>query len=130
MTKPWLGVVLAIEVLLADSTAWADDAYITDANGCKIFDPHPVPNETVTWSGSCHEGYASGPGVVQWLREGVPHTRSEGTLVAGKATGAVLLTTADGIKFDGQFVAGQPSGHDVRLDPEGLGCVLMPRVAD
>jgi hypothetical protein len=30
---------------------------------CKIWNPEPKPNESVTWSGPCKDGLASGKGV-------------------------------------------------------------------
>lgn len=48
--------------------------WIVDAKGCKVWNAHPLGDESVAWSGSCKDGYADGPGVLQWL--GFP--RSQG----------------------------------------------------
>jgi hypothetical protein len=86
---------------------------MADANGCKVWDPHPLPNESVTWSGSCLEGYADGPGVVQWLADGQPGTRVEGTLARGKPVGKTTVVRPDGARFDGTYVDGERSGKGV-----------------
>ena len=87
-----------------------DDSWIADSNGCKVRNPKPVPNESVSWSGACKDGYAEGPGVVLWEHDGVRGFRLEATFVRGKANGEGSSLTGSGALFDGHFVDGEPSG--------------------
>lgn len=43
---------------------------IISNNGCKLFNPVPQANETVTWSGKCADGMASGFGALTWYKDG------------------------------------------------------------
>ncbi len=98
-------------VLMAPLTARADEIFMSDGRGCMIYDPSPKPNETVTWSGQCVDGYASGEGVVQWLQNGAPGSRVEGTFVRGRLEGHGRVSAPDGfLRYEGDFVAGEESG--------------------
>ena len=61
------------------AVAQADQApprWIADAGtGCKLWDPAPLPQETVRWSGACEGGLATGNGTVQWYENGRPGDR-------------------------------------------------------
>ena len=51
----------------------AQEGWIADSKtGCKVWDPMPQQNETVSWSGSCKNGLAQGRGVLQWYADGKP----------------------------------------------------------
>ena len=45
--------------------------WIYDENGCKHYNPKPVENETLTWSGSCKNGYGAGYGTTVWYKNGI-----------------------------------------------------------
>ena len=50
----------------------AHGAWVTDPKtGCKITNPNPKPNETITWTGECRNGLAQGLGAVIWYKDGV-----------------------------------------------------------
>jgi hypothetical protein len=100
-------------------TANADEQYLPDANGCKVYDPNPQPDETVTWSGRCLDGYADGPGVVQWLLAGKPGSRFEGMLVRGKSEGQGSEVFQNGARFDGTFHEGERTGKGISTFPNG-----------
>jgi hypothetical protein len=51
--------------------------------GCRMWDWHPTPEDTATWSGVCRAGAKVGHGVVQWFEHGEPIDRFEGTYVEG-----------------------------------------------
>jgi hypothetical protein len=107
-----------ILTFLAQAAVAADSAWITDANGCKIWDERPTPNETVTWSGACVDGFAGGEGVLQWIVNGKPGSRHEGSFVGGKANGKGTTYQMGGT-VEGNFVDGRPLGHVVRVWPDG-----------
>lgn len=109
----------AVLGLACFSHAGAQEPYITDANGCKIYNPSPQSDETISWSGGCQDGYASGSGVLQWLRDGKPGTRLEAPFTHGRPEGTGFLVTASGSRFEGNFVDGEPSGKGVMTWPNG-----------
>jgi hypothetical protein len=99
--------------------AKADELYLQDENGCKVYDASPRPDETVTWSGRCIDGYADGVGVVQWLLSGKPGSRFEGTLVRGKSEGQGTIVFPSGERFEGNLHEGERSGKGVWTGPNG-----------
>jgi hypothetical protein len=109
----------ALGLWLPPSFANAEEQYLSDAHGCKVYDPNPQPNETVTWSGGCLDGYADGSGVVQWLQAGKPGTRVEGRLVRGRSDGQVSTVSPSGARFEGSFHEGARSGKGIWTAPNG-----------
>lgn len=112
-------LMLSLCLSLFALSAWSDEGYISDNNGCKIANPNPKPNETVTWSGKCKDGFADGEGVMQWSENNQPGGRYEGTLVHGALSGQGKLTLPDGTSYDGGWLAGKQHGTGVLKDPDG-----------
>jgi hypothetical protein len=120
MTAGRLALLLSASLsMLSQISLAADSIWIADSNGCKIWDADPQPNETVTWSGACRDGYADGNGVLQWIVDGKPGSRHEGAFVAGKATGKGVHTYPLGIKIEGEFVDGALLGRVAMTWPDG-----------
>lgn len=67
-----------------------DRHWVPTQNGCLVYSPNPIPNETVTWSGACGGGKASGLGELTWYLD-------------GEATGV----------YTGEFLEGEPQGRGV-----------------
>jgi MORN repeat len=79
--------------------------WITATNQpCKIWNPAPQPNESVTWSGPCKDGYASGQGVLRWTLNGKPDVEYEGQYENGKRHGHGVLKTPEGRRIEGDWV--------------------------
>jgi hypothetical protein len=77
-------------------------------------DGRPQPNEYVTWSGGHdNNGFASGPGVLQWNIDGKPANRYEGSLVKGKINGKGVAHFANGNRYEGDWVDGRRTGKGV-----------------
>ncbi len=64
--------------------------------GCKVWDIDPRPNDSVTWSGGCEGGFATGFGVQIWYENGIFIERDEGTLIKGKQDGKITTSNGDG----------------------------------
>ncbi len=61
-----------------------------ERSGCLVWNIDPQPHETVTWSGACVDGKASGRGVYVWrfLKGGEwAQSRYEGDMDAGRSHG-------------------------------------------
>lgn len=106
---------LALLFVYLPSLAFAQGQWIADSRtGCKVFSiANSQPNETITWSGPCVNGFANGRGVLQWFTDGKPSLRVEGSFVNGKQHGRSVITAARGIKFEGNFVHGKRHGRGI-----------------
>jgi hypothetical protein len=93
----------------------------TEAEGsrCKLWNWCPNGQETVTWSGTCVDGFAEGPGVNQWFHAGEPVERYEGTMRAGKTHGRGTNTSSNGERYDGEWRDGQLHGRGVFTYADG-----------
>jgi hypothetical protein len=104
--------VVFVSVVLAEAAPAADPAppgWITAKNrACKIWNPEPQPNESVTWSGGCKNGFASGKGILKWTENGKPDAEFEGVYANGKRNGPGVLITPDGKRIDGTWSDDQP----------------------
>ena len=106
-------------VWTAGSSAHADEGWITDKNGCKIANPTPRANESVTWDGTCVDGFADGSGVMQWYLGATPGARYEGVVARGQFFGHGKLTLPDGASYDGEWVNGKQQGNGTLSTPDG-----------
>lgn len=106
------GALVIVGMLFAAPMALAQDAapgWITATNQpCKIWNPEPQPDESVTWSGDCKDGLASGKGVLEWTENGKPDVKFEGQYVNGKRNGPGVLITPDGRRRQGMWVDDEP----------------------
>jgi hypothetical protein len=114
-------VALAGAALFSLSAAAQDRSvepgWITATNqDCKIWNPSPQPNESVTWSGGCKEGLASGKGILRWTEDGKPDAVFEGEYANGKRNGAGVLTLPDGQREAGNWSNDEP----VRAEPGAI----------
>lgn len=66
--------------------------WIKDQNGCKRWNPNPIPNETITWTGKCINGYVDGYGTLKWYENGVTISTEVGIMKRGKAKDIVSFT--------------------------------------
>ena len=82
----------------------APDWITTTNKPCKVWNPEPQPNESVTWSGPCKDGFASGQGVLLWTENGKPDVVYEGEYANGKRNGHGVLITPDGNRIEGAWV--------------------------
>lgn len=83
--------------------------WITATNqSCKIWNPEPQPNESVTWSGGCKDGLASGQGVLRWTENGKPDAEFDGAYADGKRNGPGTLILPDGSRSQGVWADDEP----------------------
>ena len=110
--------VIAIAAIVFASQAVAQPQkpkpdWITTTNQpCKVWNPEPQPDESVTWSGECKDGFATGKGVLRWTENGKPEEEFDGEMRNGKANGHGVLTTPDGGRMEGVWVDGEPLTGD------------------
>ena len=117
------GIIAAAALLLfafhaqAQTERQAAPDWIVAANKpCKIWNPNPQPNESVTWSGGCEDGYASGQGVLLWTQDGKLDVEFDGVYAKGKRNGHGVMIAPDGKRFEGVWVDDEllrPSGGSI-----------------
>jgi hypothetical protein len=91
---------ISISALAQDRPA--QPGWITATNQpCKIWNPSPQPNESVTWSGECKDSLASGKGVLRWTEDGKPDAEFDGEYANGKRNGSGVLILPDGTRVVG-----------------------------
>lgn len=76
---------------------WAPDK----VTGCKVYNASPQDNETVSWSGQCVDGKASGNGVLQWYVGGAATDKYEGAMLAGQKSGVGTSSYSNGSSYIG-----------------------------
>jgi hypothetical protein len=97
----------------------AEVHWLQDKRGCKFANPTPKPNESVTWSGACADGYMQGKGVLKFTTDSKPGAIYEGTLSRGRLTGRGTLHTPDGAVYDGDWVDGKQEGYGAYTAVDG-----------
>lgn len=80
------------------------DWIVTANKPCKVWNPEPQPNESVTWSGACEDGFASGKGALKWTENGKPAVEFDGVYAKGKRNGPGVIIDPDGQRFEGVWV--------------------------
>src|SRR5579872_941272 len=120
----------------SDGGQWLRDG------ACALFDADAHAGDTVSWTGSCPEGYAEGLGTATFTHDGqaqsftaffrhgaVPdgHVISRwgqgwsynGEIVGGRFNGEGILTTDANDRFEGQWAGGKLNGFGVLLRANG-----------
>jgi hypothetical protein len=117
--------------------------WIADARtGCQVWNADPRPGESITWSGSCAGGRASGPGILQWFDNDRPVVRVEAEYRDGQSLGRGRFDWPDGAyyigeyshsgwqghgtfvwaggeRYEGEWQEGEPSGHGIYVWADG-----------
>ena len=120
---PWFSVLVAISLALpalAQPSQQAKPDWIADpANGCRVWNPYPLPNESIRWSRQCPDGTLQGHGVLEWFKDGKLTERTEGDFRDGKLNGWGTYRKADGSRYDGVFQNGRPHGQGKAVYRDG-----------
>ena len=83
---------------------------VTENQPCQVWNPSPEPGETMTWTGACVDGKASGRGRSVW-RGSYDESTYEGGRQAGKTHGHGTVTWASGSRYEGGWRDGQKHGY-------------------
>ena len=95
---------------------WTD---VANKPNCRVWVDCYVPDQTVTWSGTCSGGHADGPGTLE-VPEGEDAYTGTGTFSKGKRHGRWVLRTASGQVQEGIFVDGKRHGRWVVRFAKGI----------
>jgi hypothetical protein len=110
LARTMFATMLWFAPLPAVAQGAAPDWTADPRSGCRVANPHPQPNESITWSGGCQNGFAQGQGVLQWFENGGPAERYEGELRGGQMNGHGILATPNGGRYEGEFRDGMANG--------------------
>jgi hypothetical protein len=115
LTAPTAKVLIASALFLGFSAAYAQSSqagdFVADAKtGCKVWNPHPQPNERAIWSGNCVNGLAQGTGSLQWLNNNKPYEKDQGDWSEGRQSGRGTQEWFSG-SYDGELRDGEPQGR-------------------
>ncbi len=107
--------LLALPFALLLATTGASEAqgskWIADTHsGCQMWDPTPLADETIIWTGRCAGGYGEGHGTLSWFSRGVLIETDVADFAHGKLNGHGNLRFTRGGDFDGQFRDQKPNG--------------------
>lgn len=110
-----VALIASQEIAGASEPGWIEDA----KSGCRMWNPAPIPNASVAWSGQCQNGLAQGHGTMQWFSNGQPGDLYEGDMKEGHLAKA-LVTYASGARYDGELDDdGRRSGQGVYIFVNG-----------
>ena len=110
----------AILSLIALPISAEEGEWIKDQKDCKHFNPHPQPDEKLTWSGECKDGFAEGKGQIKWNVSGKLAEEYDGDYVRGRPHGKGSMTSHEnGQIYSGDWVDGVPTGEGKLVMPDG-----------
>lgn len=100
-----LAPALLVVACLAAPTTRAAETYIGSPD-CRVVNPKPADDESVTWSGSCKDGFAEGEGKLTWFLQGKETSFFEGTMRRGRPEGDGYYKYRSGTQEEGVFENG------------------------
>ena len=86
---------------------------------CQVYNFSPKPGESVTWTGACVAGKASGMGKSVWRSPAYSEQVYEGGRRAGKAHGSGTYSWGDGRRYEGQWLDGKAHGYGIFTSSDG-----------
>lgn len=111
---------IALLSLTPAGFTWAqEDNFVKDDKGCKVMNPQPRKEETVSWSGECKNGFASGKGVLQFFLSGIADEKYEGEMNEGYAEGTGTLSMLDGGRYEGEWKRSKQDGKGTMFAADG-----------
>jgi hypothetical protein len=94
--------------------------WIADSKtGCWMWDPAPVPNQSISWSGQCVNKLAQGHGVLKFFLNGKEMMRVEGEFRGGKLNGRGTQTDPSG-DYVGEWRDSKRHGQGVMTSSDGF----------
>ncbi len=121
MQKNVIGIVSVLFLTSVVGVASAGEpGWTTDSkSGCKAYNSSVEPEDSLTWSGSCQGGYASGNGTLQWYSNGNPGSEYQGEMRGGKRHGTGTYKWTDGRSYDGGWANNSYDGKGVLTNSNG-----------
>lgn len=106
-----VSMMVLVLLMIGSGVGMANGTWFVTDKGYKIWNPVPVPNEIITWSGDKDkDGYCTGQGILENYQEGKIKEKYEGSMLKGKLHGKGRLTTSKGEFYEGGFIEGEMRG--------------------
>ena len=125
-----LFVLLISSELLGQSTS----KFILSDKGCKVFCQSCDEGETITWDGTCLNGFASGSGSrIIFNSNSKIISNYSGKLVSGKRSDFGINTWEDGERYDGNWLNDVKNGagnNFIRMEVFTMGIGQMGNIKD
>lgn len=115
--KPCLLLLAAI--FFAGNASAADEPVLTGPRGCKVVNLDPHDEDSITWSGACQDGYATGEGKLVWFMAGTQTMSYEGKLLHGLPNGEGRLEYPDSSAYEGHLSDGKANGEGRYVGADG-----------
>lgn len=117
-------LTLFVALLLAGAAARAAPRWQPLANdaSCVVWDDDPAEEVSVTWTGGCINGRASGRGSLTWrfVADGKPQEHAcRGDMRNGKLHGQAACAWSNGGRYDGGWSDGRQHGRGVEYFDDG-----------
>jgi len=98
-------------LLSCSGSGWIADS----KTGCIVYNPRPMPNETITYEGECVEGKAQGVGKLFWYQDDVLVSVYQGYFNKGKWEGNVIVHYFNSplSSFEGTYTEARRNGPGV-----------------
>ena len=114
---------MAIAILTVATTSYAVEPFgpdwlIVENQPCQVHNPSPLSGESVTWSGGCVDGKASGEGRLFW-HSSTGEDVYEGEFRDGKIHGRGNFFYANGNRYEGEWHDGKKHGRGTYTWTEG-----------
>ena len=105
--------ILVVTLLAASSTLAAAPESTIGEPDCKVLNPSPATQKKFTWSGACKDGYADGPGTLEWFVGSKLTSHKEGSMTRGALQGEGYIRWADGTQYEGGLRKSTPHGEGI-----------------
>ena len=104
----YMKLILWVVALLTSQTAYTQTAqFIKDSrHQCLVWDEDYSPKDSVTWTGSCKNGHASGAGILTWYQDSKTVGTYTGIMSDGKPNGKGTYVIPGYATLKGNFING------------------------
>jgi hypothetical protein len=113
MSRAWFAAVILLAVSAAGSAQEArpgTPGWTATAEGCRVWNEDPQPDERVSWTGACVEGLIEGRGVLRWMLPDGNDTY-DGEISKGRPNGRGTYSWRDGDRYEGEWRNGAMHGR-------------------
>ncbi|MCK5814228.1 MAG: hypothetical protein KAH03_08210 [Cocleimonas sp.] len=113
----WNSLLLVLLSLLFFNTAYAEKMWVKDKNQCHLFWSHSTKGmfKSVSWSGKCKNGYASGNGIAVYKMKNSTQDIYKGHMRRGKISGHGRYKWANKSTYTGEWKNNKMHGQGRRV---------------
>jgi hypothetical protein len=106
-------------VIATPALAGVEDQYLIGELNCRVINTAPMPNERIRWTGGCKDGFAEGPGRLEWFVGETLSSHFEGNMLRGRPHGTGDYLYSSKARYQGEFENGVKHGRGIATSPSG-----------